>query len=105
MTWDMEMRPVTILPVLLGDSLDQPIHDVAIHHSGGGVFAIRMGDCKLIYESSKAGYHEGPEPGSQGQLYNLAEDLQEQHNLYNEKPEIVDKMINKLKQVQEGNYR
>jgi arylsulfatase A-like enzyme len=94
-----------ILPALLGQKMDGQIRDVTIHHSGGGVFAIRMGDWKLIDESSEAGYDNPPESGSPGQLYNLKDDPGEKENMYNEKTEIVAKMKNKLEQVKEGNYR
>jgi arylsulfatase A-like enzyme len=94
-----------ILPALLGQKLDGPIRDVTIHHSGGGVFAIRMGDWKLIDESEEAGYDNPPESGATGQLYNLNDDPGEQKNLYSEKPEIVAKLKDKLEQVKKGNYR
>jgi arylsulfatase A-like enzyme len=94
-----------ILPVLLGENLEKPIRDVTIHHSGGGVFAIRTGDWKLIDESQGAGYDDPPEPGAAGQLYNLKDDPGEQNNLYFEKPDIVAKLKNRLEQVKRGNYR
>jgi len=94
-----------ILPALLGHKLDGQIRDISIHHSGGGVFAIRIGDWKLIDESTEAGYDNPPESGASGQLYNLSDDPREQNNLYAEKSEIVTKMRNRLKQVKAGNYR
>lgn len=38
----------SILPVLLNESLEQPIREHVIHHSVSGMFAIRMGDWKFI---------------------------------------------------------
>jgi len=84
-----------ILPALLGKQLEEPIHDVAIHHSGGGVFGIRRGDWKLIDESEEAGYDNPPKAGTPGQLYNLSDDPWEQMNLYHEKPEIVAQLKDK----------
>lgn len=94
-----------ILPALLGKCAGKPIHDVTIHHSGSGVFAIRIGDWKLIWESQEGGYDTGPQPGSPGQLYNLKDDPFEQNNLFERMPEKVEEMHHKLVQVQQGNYR
>jgi len=91
-----------VLPALLGTTQGESIHDVTIHHSGGGVFAIRVGEWKLIWESEEGGYDNGPEPGSPGQLYNLKEDPFEQNNLFHLKPEIVSELSKKLAQVQAG---
>ncbi len=94
-----------VLPALTGDTDGKTIHNVTIHHSGAGVFAIRKGDWKLIWESEEGGYDDGPQPGSPGQLYNLKEDPGEQHNLFNQRHDIVSELSKKLAQVQAGNYR
>jgi arylsulfatase A-like enzyme len=94
-----------ILPALLGNDNNAAIHDLAIHHSGNGVFAISKGDWKLIYESEQSGYGNDPQPGGAGQLYNLKDDPAESNNLYGKEPERVTKMIEELKKVQQGNYR
>jgi arylsulfatase A-like enzyme len=94
-----------ILPALLGEKLEDQIRNVSIHHSGGGVFAIRMGDWKLIDESSEGGYDNPSESESPGQLYNLANDPREQKNMYNEETDIVAKLKNKLEQVKARTYR
>ncbi|MEE9167544.1 MAG: hypothetical protein V3U24_08835 [Candidatus Neomarinimicrobiota bacterium] len=69
--------------------IEQPIRDYIIHHSGGGVFAIRQGDWKLIEGSKEAGYDDGPTPGAPGQLNNLAEDPGEKNDLWDQRPDIV----------------
>jgi arylsulfatase A-like enzyme len=94
-----------LLPALLDETGGKPIRDVTIHHSGGGVFAVRVGDWKLIWESEEAGYDDGPRPGSPGQLYNLREDPVERNNLFHQKAVQVAKLARKLAQVQAGNYR
>ncbi len=83
-----------ILPALRGEKLEKPIREATVHHSGGGMFAIRQGDWKLIDGLGSGGFTnpktEKPQPGSpMGQLYNLADDLAETKNLYKEKPEAV----------------
>ena len=39
---------VSLLPVLLGEKLEKPLHDIVIHHSGSGHFAIRKDHWKLL---------------------------------------------------------
>ncbi len=99
-----------ILPALLGERLDKPIREATVHHSGGGMFALRQGPWKLILGRGPAGF-SGPEiqPGSgepPGQLYNLAEDLAETRNLFQEQPEIVERLTRLLyKYKNEGRSR
>jgi arylsulfatase A-like enzyme len=93
-----------ILPVLTGDTYHGPIRDHIIHHSGAGVFAIRQGVWKLIEETREAGYHQGPEPGAPGQLYNLEEDPQEQNNLWNSRPDMVKRLSNLLNRYREQGF-
>ena len=94
-----------ILPVLLGNDGGKPVRDNAINHSGGGVFALRIGDWKYIHESTEGGYDNGPTPGGPGQLYNLKVDPYETNNLYEQKPELVAKLKQELKKIQSGAYR
>jgi arylsulfatase A len=94
-----------ILPAMLGEDGGRPIRENAIHHSGSGVFALRESSWKLIVESKEGGYDDPPIPGSDGQLYNLKEDPYETNDLYEAEPEVVEKLIAKLKKIQSGNYR
>ena len=63
-----------------------------IHHSGGGVFALRCDDgaarWKMIFESTGDG-RSGPVPGSVGQLYDLSRDLAERTDRWHRHPEVV----------------
>ncbi len=65
-----------------------------IHHSQTGVFSLRSGDWKVIFETQGSGgwappAGAEPDPLSPGQLYNMAEDPGEEHNLWYERADIV----------------
>jgi len=100
-----------ILPALLGEKRDRAIREAIVHHSVFGVFSIRQGPWKLILETKSSGgwvqpSGEGPEPGSPGQLYNLAQDPYEQKDLWDKHPEIVDRLTKLLeKYKKEGHSR
>ena len=76
--------------------------DHIIHHSQTGVFSLREGDWKLIFECVSSGGwppptdRKSPVPGGPGQLYNLKDDPAEEHNLYAERPDIVSRMAARL---------
>ena len=87
-----------LLPALLGQPLDSPIREAAVHHSLNGTFAIRQGDWKLIPDNLGSGgftqparvVPQGDQPG--GQLYNLADDPGEQHNVWSDHPDVVKRL-------------
>lgn len=95
-----------ILPALLNQRNEKPIREATVHHSLIGTFAIRQGDWKLCTEAGSGGFSEpqavaNPAPGDpKGQLYNLASDPGEKHNLYKEQPEIVARLSALLNQYQ-----
>lgn len=83
----------SFLPALLG-SADGSLRESVVHHSANGMFAIRKGDWKFIDGLGSGGFTQParikPKPGgSQGQLYNLAEDRAERTNLYRTRSEKV----------------
>ena len=43
-----------------------------------------------------------PVPGGPGQLYNLVDDPREQHNLFEEQPEVVAEMTAELLRIQDA---
>ena len=95
-----------ILPALEGKKLDRPIREAVVHHSGGGMFAIRQGPWKLILGLGSGGFSRPgrikPKPGGPaGQLYNLADDPSEKNNLYQGHPEIVQRLSALLKKYQQ----
>ncbi|MBL8892942.1 MAG: arylsulfatase [Planctomycetaceae bacterium] len=101
---------VSILPVLLGEQLHAPLREATIHHSARGKFAIRQGDWVLIDAPSGDDNGANGEPAwlkhergytahtEAGELFNLREDIAQRHNMYAEKPEIVNKLKSLLTQ-------
>ncbi|MEM6257242.1 MAG: arylsulfatase [Planctomycetota bacterium] len=70
----------SILPVLRGETIDEPTHPVIVHHSFSGKFAIRVGDWKYMHCEGSGGWSKGGD-GKPFQLYNLRKDRGEQNNL------------------------
>jgi len=96
-----------VLPAFLGQKTDQPLRDFAIHHSLWGHFAIRQGDWKMIPKRGSGGFtHKrqiDPAPDEPtGQLYHLKQDPSETKNLWDDHPEIVERMTRMLEQVKQG---
>jgi arylsulfatase A-like enzyme len=86
-----------ILPVLLGKKREGAVREAVVHQSGDGTLGIRQGPWKLATALGSHGFSAPrniqPRPGGpQGQLYNLAGDSTEQHNLWLEKPEVVKRL-------------
>jgi arylsulfatase A len=90
---------------LLGTACAKPIREALVSHSENGTFAIRQGSWKLILDNKTSGGWMAPagtppKPGTPGQLYNLADDPYEQNDLWEKKPEIVERLtalLNKYK--------
>ena len=90
-----------MLPVAINSQLTK---DVVIHHSAGGMFALRSGDWKLIEGLGSGGFTrptviEPVEGGPVGQLYNLAEDPAGEINLYLERPDVVERLARMLEET------
>ncbi|MBI1370485.1 MAG: sulfatase-like hydrolase/transferase [Planctomycetes bacterium] len=91
---------VSFLPALSA----QPIVSTRagiIHHSISGHFAYRLGDWKLELARGSGGWSKPtekqvPKDAPKAQLYNMKDDLGEQHNLYNDMPEIVTRLLKQL---------
>ena len=93
---------VDILPIMKG--CEKPMRDALVHHSGDGIFSIRHGPWKLIKGLGSGGFskptHLEPQPGGPiGQLYNIAEDLGEQHNRWKDHPNIVIELSKLLAEI------
>ncbi|MFK5922396.1 MAG: arylsulfatase [Verrucomicrobiota bacterium] len=94
-----------ILQALLGREGAEPLRDYAVHHSLWGMFAIRKGDWKLIEHRGSGGFtrprkiNPAKEGGPAGQLYNLKDDPAETKNLWDEKPQVVKRLLKLLKEV------
>jgi len=83
---------VSMLPALLGKKRDKPLRDYTVHHSIDGTFALRRGPWKFIDGPGSGGWSsQGPNAPGPGdppvQLYNLAEDMGEEKNLWEAEPE------------------
>ncbi len=95
----------SILPTLLGQS--QARRSPVVHHSVRGMFAIRDGHWKLIEGLGSGGFTqpafiEQVEGGPAGQLYNLAEDPSEKTNLYQERPDVVERLTRQLNESRDA---
>ena len=98
-----------LMPVLLGEPLEGPIREAAVHHSVTGAFAIRQGSWKLIEGLGSGGFTQPvsvePGPGDPlGQLYHLRDDPGETNNLYAEHPEVVERLSALLNRYREQGY-
>jgi arylsulfatase A-like enzyme len=99
---------VSLLPALLGRA-NQPLREAIVHHSIDGAFAIRQGPWKLCLCPGSAGW-SAPRPGRDDvsglppvQLFNLADDIGEQHNVQVAHPDIVQRLTKLLeKYVADG---
>ena len=91
---DAAQDSVNLLPALLGEQIVQPLRADLIHHSGNGVFSIRRGPWKCIFDTQGSGgwpppSGSGPVPGTPGQLYNIVDDPAERENLWDQREDIV----------------
>jgi arylsulfatase A-like enzyme len=100
-----------ILPVLLGDKRDGPVHEAIVHQAADGTLGIRQGPWKLAPALGSHGFSAPrdvkPMPGGpRGQLYNLDEDPGEQNNLWLQKPDVVRRLTALLEKYRsEGRSR
>ena len=85
---------VSFLPALRGTA-DKPLREAVVHHSINGSFAIRRGNWKLALCADSGGW-SSPRPNSAEarglpdvQLYDLASDIGEQHNVQAQHPDVV----------------
>ena len=80
-----------LLPTMLNAS--KSVRQNLVHHSRSGEFAIRDGDWKLITDHKRKPIL----------LFNIGNDLVETNNLYDQHPEVVKRLADKLeKQCQSG---
>jgi len=97
---------ISILPYFSGEA-EEPERDAVVHHSINGSFAIRKGKWKLELCPGSGGWsHPTPKEAKklnlpQFQLYDLSKDIEEENNLYNERPDIVSDLISLLKEYVE----
>ena len=93
---------VSLLPVLIGKKVDGSLHELVIHHSISGHFAVRMGKWKLLLCRGSGGWSPPRESAAAKQklpmlqLYNLEEDPRETKNLQDKYPEKVASLVDAL---------
>jgi arylsulfatase A-like enzyme len=97
-----------LLPAYLGKAT-KPIREAVVHHSSLGMFAIRQNEWKLILGRGSGGFSEPrtytPKAGEPaGELYNLAKDPSEEHNLYAKHPDRVAAMTALLDKYKKQGY-
>ena len=97
---DIAADSVSFLQPLLGKTKTNARQVPLIHHSLDGMFALRSGHWKLIEGQGSGGFTQPARIDVQRsdiyQLYNLKNDPQEQHNLANQKPKLVQKLLKQL---------
>lgn len=95
-----------ILPLLTAPEANQAIREATVHHSIDGSFAIRQGKWKLLFSSSSGGWSEPRKPqegAPEYQLFDLKKNPKESHNVYEQYPEIVEKLHDLMTQyVKQG---
>lgn len=97
---------VSNLPLWNGSTLNKSLREATVHHSIDGSFSIRKGPWKLEMCPGSGGWSY-PQPGKECeglppiQLYNLADDISECHNVYEDNPEIVEELKSLLTQYVE----
>jgi arylsulfatase A len=95
----------SFLNVLLGrQPEDRPVRGPVVIPSMAGVMTIRSGPWKLIAGLGSGGFSKPnrlePQPGGpRGQLYNLADDLDETENLCQQRPEVVRRLQGELDRI------
>ena len=99
----------SMLAAIEGRKLNRPIREAIVHHSSQGHFSIRQGPWKLNLGRGSGGFtppvEYTPKPGEPaGELFNMADDLAETHNYYQEKPEIVSRLKALLEKYQRQGY-
>lgn len=86
---------ISVLPLLLGDADNQKEHDYLYweFHERGGRQAIRKGHWKAVK------YNVFKNPEGQLELYNLSVDIGEIKNVADEHPDILEEMVEILKEA------
>ena len=97
-----------VLPVLLGKKMQENFARPRVFHSANGIFAIQQGQWKLIQGTKGSGAgKDRVSPDSLllcGQLYNLGKDPFEQHDLWDQYPEIVLELNQTLEKIKVKAY-
>ena len=80
---------------------ESPRNEMVFYSAHGNLEGIRIGDWKLLEKMPRRNRNQKNKQPAKPQtfLFNLAEDIGEQKNLYKQKPDIVAKLKNRMKEV------
>jgi len=102
-----------ILPILKGEKHSSPFREASVHNTFENIWGIRKGDW-LFINSSTGGHREPPESfkalkgytdfNTEGLLFNMKEDPEQQINLYERYPELIQEMESLLQKYREDGY-
>ncbi|MEZ5944226.1 MAG: arylsulfatase [Planctomycetaceae bacterium] len=97
---------VSFLPALRGEEISSSRNGV-VHHSISGHFGYRTGEWKLLLARGSGGWSsptekEVDESDPEGQLYHLGDDPSETTNLFESRPDVVEKLLKQLRQDVQG---
>ena len=102
---DAGQDSASFLPALLGEDAE-PLREATVHHSVEGMFAIRQGKWKYIDgQGPGSNQWDGPEEGDPpAQLYDIQADRHEDRNLFDEHPDVAERLKALLETYKEQGY-
>lgn len=101
----------SILSLLLGRDVGNPIREATIHHSANGLFSIRQGAWKFVDGRGSGGFtppatYQPKDGEPEAELYHILADPDESNNLYQKRPGIARQLKSLLERAkQEGRTR
>ena len=100
----------SILPVLIGKTKDVAEQPAVVHSSSKGFYAIRKGSWKLIANLGSGGMTVPAEIKAKpdepvGQLFNLENDIHEDHNVYSQYPDKVTELTEMLEKIKKSKVK
>lgn len=98
----------SFLPALRGEQIFEAEGRMIVHHSDAGVFAVRRGKWKLMFDENGGSRRRNPKDqpvfnSSQFLLFDMQNDPEESTNLYAEHPEVIESLKKQLAEtIQQG---
>jgi arylsulfatase A-like enzyme len=77
-----------------------------IHHSAGGMFAIRQGKWKLVLGNGSGGRQapKGKPFAEPYHLFDLSQDLAEQHNVVSDNTDVRDQLVTEFERISHNDH-